>query len=88
MDGNKLEELRELVDFLKANEIAEFDMEHADLKVRIKFAGDLQRCWPRSGAVEPLDGVCACGSSSGCRLAAASAAPPPQLRRLKRLCTR
>ena len=27
MDGNKLQELRELVDFLKANEIAEFDME-------------------------------------------------------------
>lgn len=40
MDGKKLEELRELVEFLKANEIAEFDMEQADLKVRIKFAGE------------------------------------------------
>jgi acetyl-CoA carboxylase biotin carboxyl carrier protein len=39
MDENKLEELRELVDFLKANGIAEFDMERTDLKVRIKFAG-------------------------------------------------
>jgi acetyl-CoA carboxylase biotin carboxyl carrier protein len=39
MDRNKLEELRELVDFLKANGIAEFDMEQDDLKVRIKFAG-------------------------------------------------
>jgi acetyl-CoA carboxylase biotin carboxyl carrier protein len=39
MDGKKLEELRELVEFLKANEIAEFDMEQDDLKVRIKFAG-------------------------------------------------
>jgi acetyl-CoA carboxylase biotin carboxyl carrier protein len=39
MDGNKLQELRELVEFLKANEIAEFDMESEDLKVRIKFAG-------------------------------------------------
>jgi acetyl-CoA carboxylase biotin carboxyl carrier protein len=38
-DGNKLDELRELVDFLKANGIAEFDMERTDLKVRIKFAG-------------------------------------------------
>src|SRR6266550_1293150 len=27
MDGNKLEELRELVEFLKANGIAEFDMD-------------------------------------------------------------
>ncbi len=40
MDGKTLEELRELVEFLKANEIAEFDMEQADLKVRIKFAGE------------------------------------------------
>jgi acetyl-CoA carboxylase biotin carboxyl carrier protein len=40
MDGNKLEELRELVEFLKANGIAEFDMEHDDLKVRIKFTGE------------------------------------------------
>ena len=39
MDGTKLQELRELVEFLKANEIAEFDMEQADLKVRIKFVG-------------------------------------------------
>jgi acetyl-CoA carboxylase biotin carboxyl carrier protein len=40
MDRNKLEELRELVDFLKANGIAEFDMDQDDLKVRIKFAGE------------------------------------------------
>jgi acetyl-CoA carboxylase biotin carboxyl carrier protein len=40
MDGNKLQELRELIEFLKANEIAEFDMEREDLKVRIKFAGE------------------------------------------------
>jgi acetyl-CoA carboxylase biotin carboxyl carrier protein len=39
MDQDKLQELRELVDFLKENGIAEFDMERTDLKVRIKFAG-------------------------------------------------
>jgi acetyl-CoA carboxylase biotin carboxyl carrier protein len=39
MEDKELTELRELVEFLKANEIAEFDMERADLKVRIKFAG-------------------------------------------------
>jgi acetyl-CoA carboxylase biotin carboxyl carrier protein len=39
MEQEKLDELRELVDFLKANGIAEFDMERADLKVRIKFEG-------------------------------------------------
>lgn len=37
MDGNKLDELRELVEFLKANEIAEFEMEREDLKIRLKF---------------------------------------------------
>ncbi|WP_158792181.1 acetyl-CoA carboxylase biotin carboxyl carrier protein [Granulicella sp. L60] len=40
MDGNKLDELRELVEFLKANDIAEFDLEQTDMKVRIKFAGE------------------------------------------------
>jgi len=40
MDGTKMQELRELVEFLKANDIAEFDMEQEDLKVRIKFAGE------------------------------------------------
>jgi acetyl-CoA carboxylase biotin carboxyl carrier protein len=35
----KLDELRALVDFLKENGIAEFDMERADWKVRIKFEG-------------------------------------------------
>jgi acetyl-CoA carboxylase biotin carboxyl carrier protein len=39
MEQNNLQELRELVDFLKSNGIAEFDMERPDLKVRIKFAG-------------------------------------------------
>jgi acetyl-CoA carboxylase biotin carboxyl carrier protein len=39
MDQNKFDELRELVDFLKENGIAEFDMDSAEMKVRIKFAG-------------------------------------------------
>jgi len=39
MDQDDLEKLRELVDFLKENGIAEFDIDRPDLKVRIKFAG-------------------------------------------------
>jgi acetyl-CoA carboxylase biotin carboxyl carrier protein len=39
MEENTLDKLRELVDFLKANGIAEFDIDRADLKMRIKFAG-------------------------------------------------
>src|ERR1700761_1970323 len=39
MDEKDLTELRELIEFLKANDVAEFDMEREDLKVRLKFAG-------------------------------------------------
>jgi acetyl-CoA carboxylase biotin carboxyl carrier protein len=39
MDQDKLEELRKLVDFLKENGVAEFDIDRPDLKMRIKFAG-------------------------------------------------
>jgi acetyl-CoA carboxylase biotin carboxyl carrier protein len=34
-----LNELRELVEFLKSNDVAEFDLEKNDLKVRLKFMG-------------------------------------------------
>jgi acetyl-CoA carboxylase biotin carboxyl carrier protein len=37
MDSKDLKELQELVDFLKASGIAEFEMERPDLKVGLKF---------------------------------------------------
>ncbi len=40
MDGSGMDDLRELVEFLKANGIAEFDVERPELKMRIKFAGE------------------------------------------------
>jgi acetyl-CoA carboxylase biotin carboxyl carrier protein len=49
MEGNRLQELRELIEFLKANEIAEFDMEREDLKVRIKFAAAAAPAMPGAG---------------------------------------
>jgi len=39
MDSKKLNELRELVEFLKANGIEQFEMESEDLKVALTFAG-------------------------------------------------
>ena len=39
-EGNDLRELKELVEFLKANRIAEFEMERPDLKVGLRFAGE------------------------------------------------
>jgi acetyl-CoA carboxylase biotin carboxyl carrier protein len=38
MDGKDLQELQELVDFLKASGIAEFEMERPDLKIGLRFA--------------------------------------------------
>ncbi len=37
MDQDQVKELRELIELLKANDIAEFDMEQPDFKVRLKF---------------------------------------------------
>jgi acetyl-CoA carboxylase biotin carboxyl carrier protein len=38
MTPEDTQELKELIEFLKANNIGEFDLERGDLKVRIKFA--------------------------------------------------
>ncbi len=81
MDGNKLEELKELVEFLKANGIAEFETEHEGQKVRIKFAGEpAAAAWFGYGAAGAVDGFggmrrlrvlraggcCACGGGGCC----------------------
>jgi acetyl-CoA carboxylase biotin carboxyl carrier protein len=39
MNPEEIAELKELIEFLKANGIGEFDLERGDLKVRLKFAG-------------------------------------------------
>jgi acetyl-CoA carboxylase biotin carboxyl carrier protein len=52
MDPNELNELRELIEFLKANEIAEFDLEKNDLKVRLKFMGAVKAETPAATALD------------------------------------
>jgi acetyl-CoA carboxylase biotin carboxyl carrier protein len=80
MDGKKIEELRELVEFLKANGIAEFDMEQDDLKVRIKFAGEpsaaggldlshLSRLMASAPAAAPVSSGAAAAPSAAAELA-------------------
>jgi len=89
MDGKELNELRELVEFLKANEIAEFDMERSDLKVRIKFVAEAppaastgldlaqlkQLLGNQGGAVPSVSASAAAPAASA--PAAAAPAPPP-----------
>ncbi len=52
MDPNELNELRELVEFLKSNEVAEFDLEKNDLKVRLKFLGAVKAEAPAAPAMD------------------------------------
>ena len=42
MEATEMQELKELIEFLKANEIAEFDLERGELKVKLKFMGAVQ----------------------------------------------
>ena len=51
MDGKKLQELRELVEFLKANGIAQFEMEQEDLKIALSFEGSAAAA-PAAGGVD------------------------------------
>jgi acetyl-CoA carboxylase biotin carboxyl carrier protein len=66
MAEDNLQELRELVDFLKANGIAEFEMERPNLKVGLKFAG----------AVAAVTAPSAAAPSAAAPVAIAAAAAP------------
>lgn len=69
MERADLQELRELVEFLKANDVAEFDMEREDLKVRLKFAGAAA---PAASSVDVMQLARAMGAQGG----GMAAAPP------------
>jgi acetyl-CoA carboxylase biotin carboxyl carrier protein len=81
MDGNKLDELKELVEFLKSNGIAEFGMERDDLKVNIKFAGAQGASGPgidlsALSALLASQGVAGAGAPKAAAVHAAPAATP------------
>jgi acetyl-CoA carboxylase biotin carboxyl carrier protein len=81
MDGNDLNELRELVEFLKANGIAEFEMERPDLKVGLKFASAFAAA-PAAAPAAPVAFAPAAGTvaalSAAAAPAAAAAEPSPE----------
>jgi acetyl-CoA carboxylase biotin carboxyl carrier protein len=53
MEGNELKGfLQELIEFLKSQEIAEFDLEQAELKVRLKFASAIVPQAPASAGID------------------------------------
>ena len=67
MKSDDIEQLKELVAFLKENEIAEFDLDRGDLKVRLKFA---------SGVVQPAASGSHVDLASLARLMGSGAAAP------------
>jgi acetyl-CoA carboxylase biotin carboxyl carrier protein len=71
MKPEGVEELKELIAFLKENEIAEFDLERGDLKVRLKFASAIAPPANAPGAATHLD------MASLARLLGGSQAAPP-----------
>ncbi len=85
MDQQQLQELRELVEFLKANAVNEFDMERPDLKVRIKFAGDAAPSIPiaHPTSVSPAEAPSTLAPPPVSLPAAAPGAPAEKLHEVK-----
>ena len=52
MTPDGMEELKELIAFLRENEIAEFDLDRGDLKVRLKFASGVVQPAPAASNVD------------------------------------
>jgi acetyl-CoA carboxylase biotin carboxyl carrier protein len=75
MAAEDLQQLRELVEFLKANGIAEFDMERTDLKVRLKFAG-LQPAAPAVDLTHLANAIAAQGAAAPAPVVAIPATLP------------
>jgi acetyl-CoA carboxylase biotin carboxyl carrier protein len=75
MDSKDLLELRELVEFLKASGIAEFEMERPDLKVGLKFVGAAA---PAAAGIDmaQLAGLLAAGKGASAPVAAAAPVAP------------
>ncbi len=75
-EGNDLRELKELVEFLKANGIAEFEMERPDLKVGLRFAGETPAAAPGIDAAQ-MAALLTAAKGSAAPAVAPAAAPTP-----------
>ena len=86
MKKQDIEDLRELIEFLKQHGVAEFDVDRGDLKIRLKFnppggrAGRAAASWRSCLRAAPPGadaGCCASGAAgSGCSRCASSLPTP------------
>ena len=78
MKPDDIEQLKELVAFLKENEIAEFDLDRGDLKVRLKFASAVVAAPAAQLDLASLARLMGSGTpTAAAPVAHASAAPSP-----------
>jgi acetyl-CoA carboxylase biotin carboxyl carrier protein len=63
--GDELNELRALVEFLKANDIAKFAMKKADLEVELEFTSAIVQPVPKSVGLDPATLAQIMASASG-----------------------
>ena len=76
MKPEDMDELKSLIEFLKENNIGEFDLEREDLKVRLKFASALP---PAAPSLDMAQLAQILAAQQGRPAAAPAAAPPVQL---------
>ena len=78
MDPNELNELRELIEFLKASEVAEFELDKAELKVKLKFLGAVQAAAPPAAGLDVSQLARLMGSAAAVPAAPAAPGMTPQ----------
>jgi len=74
-----LKEIRELIEFLKAQDIAEFELERGDVKVRIKRGGEASVHMPEARyiAMHPAPPAAVTNGTAAAPVAAPPPPPPP-----------
>lgn len=76
MNPQDLKDLQQLIEFLKEYQVAEFDLERGDLKIRLKFAGQSPAAPPAD--LSEIARIVASAQSAAPRPSApAPPAPPP-----------
>ncbi len=73
MEASKIENLKELIAFLKENDVAEFDLDREDVKIRLKFASAVVQ--PAAPAAAGLDLAAMARLLAAAPVPAATAAP-------------
>src|SRR6202030_986525 len=75
MKNQDIQDLKQLVEFLKEQEVAEFDLDRGDLKIRLKFSQPPVQAAPIAGIAHVMTGVPAVGTTVPMMSAPSAAAP-------------